>query len=99
MQEKPNICFRCGLPIKEGEKFFNIFLQISSGFDGVITEGPSPERIREILDALETMTDAKIENDVYKELKIILCPGCKSELIKTLLGKRENSEKPENLVH
>jgi len=88
METKRKICFSCGNRIPEGGIYYNIELKITSGFDGIINERPSPQRIRDILKSLEDLMSIEAEEDVFKEIQIELCKSCKDKLISTLVGER-----------
>jgi len=84
------VCFKCGRKIEEGALFYRLELKIFSGFDGTIVESPDPERYRELLSKLENEHALSAEEDVYKELKIILCKNCKDVFIR-FLGNADDS--------
>ncbi len=90
MNTKPEICFRCGGQVAEGGSYYIIDLKITSGFDGVIDEEADPEKLRKILDKLEKTDRLTAEEDVYKHMKVSLCPGCKNELINSLVGESDD---------
>lgn len=86
MECKQQVCFRCGEKIQEGGEYYIIDLKVISGFDGIINADPDPEKTREILDSLEEQDPKKLEEDVFRHIKVNLCLQCKNALIKDLTG-------------
>lgn len=78
------VCFKCGSRIEEGRPFFITEMKITSGFDGCINESLPSDKIGELLHAVEMKGSLAAEEEVFKELRIVLCKKCKDILIKFL---------------
>ncbi len=74
-----HICQRCKKRIPEGGLFYHVKLSAVSGYDGVINaeEKPLPELVRDI----EGQSAKELEETVFFEQEMILCAGCRHEII------------------
>ncbi|MGV1100942.1 hypothetical protein ACUUL3_16220 [Thiovibrio sp. JS02] len=83
-------CQACHAKIPEGTLYYCCRTEIISGFDGIL---PGPEMDPEMMiqDACEEITlrpAQDLMDEVYQEIRMILCPQCRAKLRAQLLALR-----------
>ena len=88
-------CQNCRQQIPAGGSFYCCRTEIVSGFDGRLPESDlDPDHaIAEACDEIETFSAEEAMDDVYQEIKIILCPTCRLTLRDNLLAMKKPPKK------
>lgn len=74
-------CNSCGRELQKGNLKYIVEIRSFADFDGYLEEynGDVEEGINDLLDAMETVDQKAIEEDVSKELIFILCKTCRDK--------------------
>ena len=88
-------CDACNKDLYLGATRYTVEIKIVSGFDGYLPETDDREDERErametLVENLESMSREDMENEVYQEIALTLCPACRRrflEQIKELSGE------------
>jgi hypothetical protein len=81
-----HVCQRCRTTIPEGGLFYRVRLSAVSGYDGVIEE-TEDRTVDELVKEALGKTEQELEEEVYFEQEVILCAGCRREIVASF--KRE----------
>jgi hypothetical protein len=82
-------CQTCGKKIPPGGLFYIARTEIICGSDGIlpdITSSKADSLIREAMDDLTHRSETELMDEVYQEIKIILCGGCRLEFRQAVLA-------------
>ncbi len=94
-------CQACHATIPEGTLYYCCRTEIISGFDGTLPElEVDPEMM--IQDACEEIVQRpaqELMDEVYQEIKMILCPECRKKLRAQLLALKSPPGKGGKLLH
>ncbi|MFQ5442557.1 MAG: hypothetical protein ACE5EB_07525 [Thermodesulfobacteriota bacterium] len=76
-------CNGCGRELDTGTLKYVIEIKSFADFDGYLEEfeGDLEEGINTLLDAMENMDVKKLEEDISKELILILCKRCRDNFM------------------
>jgi hypothetical protein len=85
---KPIRCNRCGKRLKKGGDNYRLDCTLYADFDGYIDTGAGKSDFEEILTEIEEsgMSESELEEQVYFNLKQILCFDCRTQIIEFLKG-------------
>jgi hypothetical protein len=85
-------CMRCGRILKPGALKYLVSIRVVADFDGIINEGEgdTDEMISQVLQQIEGMDAEELERDVYDELNLILCKGCKDHFVRNPFNVSED---------
>jgi hypothetical protein len=74
-------CQCCARELHEGHLKYVVELRSFADFDGYLEEyeGDIEEGINDLLDAVESMDEESLEDDVYQVQVFILCKGCRDK--------------------
>lgn len=74
-------CNNCGRELQKGSLKYIVEIRSFADFDGYLEEynGDVEEGINELLDAMESLDQKSIEEDVSRELIFILCKSCRDK--------------------
>ncbi len=74
-------CQCCAKELHEGHLKYVVELRSFADFDGYLEEyeGDIEEGINDLLDAVETMDEESLEDDVYQVQVFILCKRCRDK--------------------
>jgi len=72
-------CNCCGKDLPKGGLKYVVEIKTFADFDGYIEDYPGDmeEGLNDLLDAMENIDTATLEEDVYQELIYILCKECR----------------------
>ena len=83
-------CQSCGLYILPGASFYLCRTEIISGYDGFLPELPDTANPDQMIDSalkkLGGKSEQELMDDVYQEIKVVLCPVCRLKLRDRILG-------------
>lgn len=89
---KKRSCQFCSKIIKPGGLFYLWSMEFTSGADSVLPELDDPDAyIDESLDELEGKSEQELYDDVYQEMKFVICRTCCQE-IKNKLTKMKKQK-------
>lgn len=76
-------CQSCGRELSRGGLKYVVEVKSFADFDGYLEDYPGDieEGVNELLDSMENMDSASIEDDVYQEMFFIVCKSCRDRLI------------------
>lgn len=78
-------CDSCGITIKEGELFYHCRTEIIAGKDQSLLELKYPDRIiAQALAEIGTGENLDLLDDIYQEIILQLCPGCRTTLLQRI---------------
>jgi hypothetical protein len=85
---KPIRCSRCGKRLKKGGDNYRLDCTLYADFDGYIGTDAGKRDFEEILTEIEEsgMSESELEEQVYFNLKQILCFDCRTQIIEFLKG-------------
>lgn len=74
-------CNCCGVELPEGSLKYIVEIRSYADFDGYLEEfdGDVEEGLNELLDAMENIDQKNLEEEVSKELILILCKSCRDK--------------------
>jgi len=75
-------CAKCGKRLKKGGSFYVLKAELISSFDGYIPDDNIElgEKIREIEDEVERLSEEKLAEQVYKKFEYYVCPECRDDI-------------------
>jgi uncharacterized protein Yka (UPF0111/DUF47 family) len=76
-------CSRCGKRLKKGGAFYKLSAELISSFDGYIQVDEKEnlaERIKEMEQEVDGLTEKEMEEQVYKKYDYYVCPACRDEI-------------------
>jgi len=78
--------------LKPGSLKYLVSIKVVADFDGVIgeVEGDIEELMDGLLRQMEGMDAEDLERDVYEELDLLLCKGCKDHFVRNPLNLNED---------
>ncbi|HIJ79235.1 MAG: hypothetical protein OEY01_09485 [Desulfobulbaceae bacterium] len=84
-------CHNCQQKIPAGGSFYCCRTEIISGFDGRLADPyQDPDlAIKTACEEINALPPHEAMDDVYQEIKIILCPSCRLKLRETLLAMKK----------
>ena len=76
-------CSRCGKGLQPGGLFYVVHIKVFSGFDGILSEsGEGIDRqLESLLEEVEQADPNELEKDIYEEITLIMCKGCRDRLV------------------
>jgi hypothetical protein len=76
-------CARCGKRLKKGGIYYRLNAELISSFDGHIQVDEKidlEERIKEIEEKVEGLTEREMEEQVYKRFDYYICSVCRDTI-------------------
>jgi hypothetical protein len=98
----PDHCSFCGAELLLGGIKYNVSIHIASAFDGYLPEATDEndeerrKQIERLISCLDSMSAEDAESEVYQEVDLVLCSGCRRRFMKSLtaLMGKEIAPKP-----
>ncbi|MCB2182615.1 MAG: hypothetical protein KQH63_11345 [Desulfobulbaceae bacterium] len=86
-------CQNCGTRIPAGDVYYNFSAKFISGFDNYIPDAKpetDPERlITEACKVILQRSEQELMDEVYEEISLLLCPGCRNKVRSYLLSLKK----------
>ncbi|NWG03111.1 MAG: hypothetical protein HXY44_09675 [Syntrophaceae bacterium] len=98
-------CFRCGKELRPGGLFYLFQIKVISGFDEILMEptGEIDQQLHQLLEQVQHCDPKELEREVYEEMTLIVCKGCRDRLVDDLRYSREGPfqirKDPEPTLH
>lgn len=74
-------CHRCGRLMKPGHTKYIVKITVVADFDGVLPDYEAESDPFELFEAIEPVLEEDLEHDVYEDICLFLCKGCKHEIV------------------
>ncbi|GMR04817.1 MAG: hypothetical protein BMS9Abin23_0728 [Thermodesulfobacteriota bacterium] len=94
-------CHGCGRELESGALKYVIEIKSFADFDGYLEEyeGDIEEGINMLLDAMENMDVKKLEEDISKDIVLILCKKCRDNFMNDPLQTGTTFLQGEDIKH
>jgi hypothetical protein len=81
------VCDGCGKRLKKGDLRYRVKIDVRAAYDtlevGLIDLVRNhEEEIRQILESLESAAQQEVEDSIYKNIELDLCPSCQKAYIR-----------------
>ena len=80
---KERQCLRCGRSLPPGSLAYVAQINVFADFDGIVLEpeGEIEEQVKRVLDQIQDVDPKELEKEVYEEITLLLCKGCRDRLV------------------
>lgn len=97
---KEHRCESCGVKIPAGDLFYNFNAKFISGYDNYIpeVEEDAERLIMEACRAMMERSEQELMDEVYEEVSLLLCPGCRKNIRNYLLSMKAAKPKSEKIL-
>jgi hypothetical protein len=102
--EKKN-CFRCGKGLRPGGPFYVVYIQVLSGFDGILSEPAEgiDQQLKGLLEEVQQLNPKALEKDIYEEITLMMCKSCRDRFVDEVRNPWEGPfrirKDPDSLLH
>lgn len=80
-------CERCGRELRLGSTKYQLFLELSSAWDGYLPDAAEHEDAARLIEQAVELDEETLENQVHLEIAMIVCPQCRREILENLEGE------------